>query len=272
MIVYDGLMMFMERMSQQSIKRALRSYVRAVDSGTLISSLDRNHASPPLPSALTDLEEILGIHEDGTAVKSSAVPRTPTPSVGPPVPVSDRTKAHLASIRQAALIPNSASLMWVCRRLDYTEEENPNHIVMISDSTGRFVGSVFQCDHLIPTTAEYADLVAQGIQANQGRKPPAVFIDAIERVDSFSALMLEFDTGVNVMYYPPPSAEERRHSDMTNPYLRGKLCCAVCGVPKFLAASMMVCSRCKSAYYCSREHQKAHWRVHKRTCQQSQES
>ena len=178
MIVYDGLMMFMERMSQQSIKRALRSYVRAVDSGTLISSLDRNHASPPLPSALTDLEEILGIHEDGTAVKSSAVPRTPTPSVGPPVPVSDRTKAHLASIRQAALIPNSASLMWVCRRLDYTEEENPNHIVMISDSTGRFVGSVFQCDHLIPTTAEYADLVAQGIQANQGRKPPAVFIDA----------------------------------------------------------------------------------------------
>ena len=191
----------------------------------------------------------------------------PTPPVAP-TPVFERTKAHLAIIRQAALAPNSASLMWVCRRLDYTEENNPHHIVMISDSSGRFVGPVvFHCVDLVPTIAEYADLVAQGIQASQGKKPPVVFIDAIDRVDSFSALMLEFGTGVNVMYYPPPSAEERRHSDMTNPYFRGELCCAVCGVPKYLAASMMICSRCKRAYYCSREHQKAHWKVHRTTCQ-----
>lgn len=78
-----------------------------------------------------------------------------------------RTKANLAIIRQAALAP---SLMRVCRRLDYSEEENPNHIMTILDSIGRMVGPVFQCDALVPTIEECADLVAQGVRASKPSK------------------------------------------------------------------------------------------------------
>lgn len=39
---------------------------------------------------------------------------------------------------------------------------------------------------------------------------------------------------------------------------------AVCEVCK--EASAQRCSRCKSVYYCSKDHQKAHWKQHKKTC------
>ena len=269
MIVYDGLIVFRETMSPQSIQRALRVYVHAVDRGTLIRSLGHHVAAPP-PAALADLQEILGPWNGSSSSGAApAIPRPPAPAPVP-IPATDApTRANLTFIRHATLESNSRTgpSMWVCRRLDYTEEKNPHHIVMISDSSGRFVGPVvFPCQALVPTVAEYADLVAQGIRANQGKKPTLLCIDAIEQVDAFAALLREFDTGVNVMYYPPPSAEEQLHSNLTNPYLRGELCCAVCGVPKYLTASMMVCSRCKKAYYCSRQHQKAHWNLHKKTC------
>ncbi|KAL7415377.1 hypothetical protein BDY24DRAFT_382716 [Mrakia frigida] len=31
-------------------------------------------------------------------------------------------------------------------------------------------------------------------------------------------------------------------------------------------AEMMACGRCKAVRYCSPEHQKAHWKSHKKTC------
>ena len=40
--------------------------------------------------------------------------------------------------------------------------------------------------------------------------------------------------------------------------------CAVCG-----AVSSMCCGKCRSVYYCGKEHQKGHWTTHKRLCKQA---
>jgi hypothetical protein len=39
-------------------------------------------------------------------------------------------------------------------------------------------------------------------------------------------------------------------------------CCAVCGMTDGVKA----CSACGLIYYCSGEHQKEHWKVHKTVC------
>ena len=39
--------------------------------------------------------------------------------------------------------------------------------------------------------------------------------------------------------------------------------CAVCHAA---GKALRACSRCKAAFYCSGEHQKAHWREHSREC------
>lgn len=38
-------------------------------------------------------------------------------------------------------------------------------------------------------------------------------------------------------------------------------CCAICGV-----AANNKCSACLMVVYCSKEHQKAHWKKHKNEC------
>jgi hypothetical protein len=40
----------------------------------------------------------------------------------------------------------------------------------------------------------------------------------------------------------------------------------VCAAPGCTRPSAHMCSRCKTAYYCSPEHQLAHWPEHRRTC------
>ena len=40
--------------------------------------------------------------------------------------------------------------------------------------------------------------------------------------------------------------------------------CAFCGVSK--TEKLMICSRCKSISYCSKECQKSHWKAHKKEC------
>eukprot|EP00658_Telonema_sp_P-2_P040481 TRINITY_DN2894_c0_g1_i1.p1 TRINITY_DN2894_c0_g1~~TRINITY_DN2894_c0_g1_i1.p1 ORF type:complete len:123 (+),score=21.78 TRINITY_DN2894_c0_g1_i1:176-544(+) len=37
--------------------------------------------------------------------------------------------------------------------------------------------------------------------------------------------------------------------------------CAACALP-----ATMRCSQCKLVWYCTREHQKTHWKLHRKTC------
>jgi len=42
--------------------------------------------------------------------------------------------------------------------------------------------------------------------------------------------------------------------------------CALCGKGSGGETKLMRCSKCSVTYYCSREHQIAHWKVHKSEC------
>ena len=39
-----------------------------------------------------------------------------------------------------------------------------------------------------------------------------------------------------------------------------------CGLNNCDKEGLLMCSSCKSKYYCCREHQKSHWKYHKHTC------
>jgi hypothetical protein len=51
--------------------------------------------------------------------------------------------------------------------------------------------------------------------------------------------------------------------DMSPEYFQ-KTACQVCGV----LANNMACARCKSVVYCGKDHQRQHWKVHKKNCNQ----
>lgn len=57
--------------------------------------------------------------------------------------------------------------------------------------------------------------------------------------------------------------KEHRRADVAE---RGLNNCAYCGVQEKQPRQYKTCSQCRYAAYCCREHQKAHWRVHKREC------
>ena len=42
--------------------------------------------------------------------------------------------------------------------------------------------------------------------------------------------------------------------------------CAVCGIKKSAETKLMKCARCYSVAYCSKEHQKEHYKIHKVFC------
>jgi hypothetical protein len=48
---------------------------------------------------------------------------------------------------------------------------------------------------------------------------------------------------------------------LTTPATRKKFSCTVCGKD-----TISCCARCKTAYYCSKEHQHKHWQFHKQDC------
>jgi pre-rRNA-processing protein TSR4 len=66
-------------------------------------------------------------------------------------------------------------------------------------------------------------------------------------------------------FYPfNPDAVASEFTSSKIEALKSRHLCELCG-----CRAPHICSNCKSAHYCSREHQKSHWRLHKLTCGKS---
>ena len=79
------------------------------------------------------------------------------------------------------------------------------------------------------------------------------------------------ETGVVAEGSPVATTSHNNHNNATTTPAEGEkgLVCAFCGVHEDgVKIKMQVCSRCKETAYCSREHQRGHWQVHKATCKQ----
>lgn len=63
-------------------------------------------------------------------------------------------------------------------------------------------------------------------------------------------------------------SEEKAEPTQLLPALPAQLKCGFCGVVEDDAHKLQVCSRCKQMAYCSREHQRSHWQVHKPDCKE----
>jgi hypothetical protein len=104
---------------------------------------------------------------------------------------------------------------WVCRRMGYTEAENPMHMgVIMSGKSGMTLGTL-QSRDLAPTPAEYLSSLEAALFGGKssstrgggvGFRPSFFAVDEQSAVDGLKAVLSP--AGIQVGYYPPPSNEE----------------------------------------------------------------
>jgi hypothetical protein len=139
-----------------------------------------------------------------------APPREDTDGLA--TPLSEREVKLQHCVR--ALPRRDEDEVWVCRRMGYSEAENPNHLGMIMSSKNGMVLGIFQSKHLAPTSAEYLSALETTFAENSssthkggvGFRPSFLGIDEQSAVARLKAVL--GPAGVQVCYYPPPSDEE----------------------------------------------------------------
>jgi len=253
-IAYDGLGVIdsSKVTTDQKILIALkRAYINAVDKEKIIYSLKKNDQTLYIPS---------------TKFSSSQLN------------ISYTTQANIDTLRNMIYITTSTTgvnniyddnNLFVFRRDGYTEKTNPLHEVTVIYKT-RSVGVKFTT-HLIPNIEEYIHLLTEACISLKSKKPSIILIDAIEQVSLLSHLLQP--TNILVHWYPPPSYEESIVNDMTNPspipkqLFQSNGGCGCCH--KMLCddgSLLQKCSRCCNELYCCVDHQKKHWKYHKKIC------
>lgn len=237
-IVYDGLMMSAAMASKGKIKEALKAYTDAVDQSILIAQLVKKTGSlKEIPVPVVDPDEV-------RRLKLELSPK-------------------LEAIRKEKCRKRTGPFdIIIFRRVGYTEEKNPDHMVTIfGNHNGMLAPTFFTCRALSPTVEEYVEML-HSVLFTAG-KPEYVSVDELSALEMLNAVL--DGTGVKASYYSPPSNEEATLQDATNPHMSSG--CAVCGVSlQPDGTKLFRCSRCKSVQYCSKEHQKKHWKFHKMMC------
>lgn len=238
MIVYDGLMMPTAMASQQKVKDALKAYAHSVECGTLITSLVKKSGSlTVIPKPDIDTEEVRRLKLE--------------------------LFGELEAIKRKRYRPKQGEFdALIFRRFGYTEEENPNHLVtVLGPGVNTEFPFFFPCQSLKPTAKEYVNLLTDVVK--KIGKPQVISVDEISALETLNAVLE--GTGVTASFYAPPSEEESTLNDYTNPHtIRG---CIVCGVHhQEDGTKLFRCGRCKNVQYCSKEHQKKHWKMHKLVC------
>lgn len=95
--------------------------------------------------------------------------------------------------------------VWVFRRMDYTEEKNPDHAGVIL-AAGTMVGH-FHCSALEPTSTDILKWLVQ-YSLQKGQRPTVVNIDDKDCYKRVKFLLKDLQN-IRVDYYPPPTDEER---------------------------------------------------------------
>jgi hypothetical protein len=161
MVVYDGLL-HTPRVSvtKKGLKKALRAFMKAVDTGTLITALPRK----PLPPQ--------------SGAKS---PAAATASAAPGVNIADlkiRLQSKINTIASMRTYDSEKEGAWVFRRHGYTRAENPHFLVTVISSGGAAIYPYASFADLDPTVEEMIDLLLQCCNSARGRRPSVLLTDA----------------------------------------------------------------------------------------------
>ncbi len=246
-VVYDGLMAPMEMVTKAALQKAFRAYLKALNTGTLITTLPKNEATAVLVEPYKLDQEEYESYRLKYQLELQSIGSKPSPKG--------------FDINRPTSLKSFGEHYLVFRRFGYTEEENPNHVITVLKGSA-WVGTLIM-DSIAPTIGEYIKL-AENYCNDSAKKPAVIAVDYAPNVEMFKRLMR--DVNIHVGYYPPPSDVETFLNDLTNPYMNAPRC-KICS--KTLAAdgtALMQCSQCKNVYYCSKEHQKQDWKSHKKYC------
>ena len=229
-------------------QRQMEAYWRAVDSGTIITSL-------PL---LTEGE-------------AGAVP---TPEA---IERCKLTRSHkLHYLKSASPV---TQITWMFRTFGSTEEENPDHRMAVIESFrdhGRepSIRTFSQTAGIIPTVEEYVDIIFDLVEKQNGRIVYTITVDTESLVEPLQAVLAEVP--VRVFLHAKISKEDEFLNDLTDPdqnSLTRRLAkldlklCALCTAPHTDEGNPLLrCSSCKRACYCCKEHQKIDWPNHRDLC------
>jgi hypothetical protein len=236
-IVYDGFLVPEEGPTKAVLRKAIKAYTKAVDTNTLIVALAKAETT-------TYKMEVFSLDEYEL--------------------VKAELRQKLDEIEATPFAaPSNSPFMCVARRHGYSEQENPDHLVAMIGDQGNWLVPFFQTKELIPTVQEYVELLYQVVVTNRMGKPQTMAIDADVRVEKLQTLLK--DTGVHVVYYPPPSPEEKKMFDVRGRSTMATPYCAVCKKTSCTDGSkLFLCSGCRNEYYCCKEHQKEDWKRYKR--------
>eukprot|EP01031_Cornospumella_fuschlensis_P031993 gene31993-38684_t len=245
-IVYDGTVTPKYMAKASSLKKALRAYAAAQDAGTVIHRLPLVHDPFLLPMASQD-QLILATHSPQQL---------------------RRLCTETAQDVQALMAQPAGKGSWLVRSDGYAQALNPLHYstirVAYAPEDERPL-DVFRGDQLQYSAQEC--LVALRRAAALAKQRPAhIYVDCEPAMRSVRYVLQQQVGGPQVHFLPPLSPEAL---NVTSGILRLPYdpMCAVCSRTLCEDGTrLLTCSVCRTARYCSKKHQKAHWAEHKKTC------
>ncbi len=204
-IVYDGFLSPGEAVSDETLEKAFQAYLNALNTGTLITNLPKNEATA------AQVKPFMLNEEEYESYRLRYLLELQSINLKPSIEGFD--------INNPFALKEVIQHYVVYRRLGYTEEETPQHLLAALLGS-ELVGSLIM-ESATPIIEEYIQLT-QNYCDDEGRKPAVIAIDYLPHFEMFRRLM--GDVNIHVSYYPPASDVETFLNNATNPYLGAPGC------------------------------------------------
>lgn len=283
-IVYDGLLTWQDKsMSKGTERKLLQGYQKAWNEGKIIKSLELKEASDITPLAPSPSSRFSSSSSRSYSSTSSTSSKSSKVNSKEIERYSLENSTTLLALSKAPLLPDFKSpkaMNWTLRRHGYSEFENPHHLVGVLetavDGSGcNFLVPAYHCKKLAPTVPEYLEMLTEAVKARRGQLSAIICIDVESVIEPLQALFELFNIKSKIHWYAPPSSEETNQLDAKQ-CGRSRAwkspteypeCCTVCRARTQAGGEpLLTCGQCKVTLYCGREHQKLHWKVHKKSC------